>query len=228
MLQQTQVSRVLTKYQEFLELFPDFSSLSSAPLRDVLRAWQGLGYNRRALAIKQIARQVVDQFKGQLPDDPEILRTFPGIGPYTASAIVTIAFNKPGVFIETNIRTVFQYIFLKNSTRNDDRAILPYVEATLDNKNPREWYYALFDYGTMIKRKLKAELLQTNQKQTTFKGSDREIRGKIIHLLLSRESFDAGELITQLRCGEERAQYILKQLHTEGFIVNKNDRIYIK
>lgn len=218
MLQQTQTSRVVSKYNEFISTFPDFFDLARAPLRDVLRVWQGLGYNRRALALQRTAQQVVAQFDGQLPSNPEVLQRLPGIGPYTAAAIAAIAFKKPTVFIETNIRTVFLYFFFKKADRITDRDLIPLVEATLDRENPREWYYALFDYGAMIKRQRKDTPRTLHHTQSDFRGSSREIRGHVIRLLLTRESIAEQELISLLSHNGERVKHILTQLHEEGFI----------
>jgi len=228
MLQQTQTARVMSKYTEFLSAFPTFFKLARAPLRDVLLVWQGLGYNRRALALRRTAQEVVARFSGQLPSDPEVLQTLPGIGPYTATAVAAIAFNRPTVFIETNIRSVFLHCFFKKSDQIADRDILPLVEATLDRKNPREWYYALFDYGAMIKRQRKDIPGTTHHPQPVFRGSNREIRGQIIRTLLSRGSVPEQELISLVTCDTERMRHILRQLYEEGFIDNVDSMIRIK
>ncbi len=111
MLQQTQVQRVMGKYEPFINAFPDFSSLARAPLRLILKQWQGLGYNRRAIALKLISRRIMEEFHGELPSSVETLMTLPGIGRATASAISAFAFHIPSVFIETNIRRVFIHGF---------------------------------------------------------------------------------------------------------------------
>src|SRR5574337_224310 len=116
MLQQTQVQRVMGKYEPFINAFPDFSSLARAQLRMIMRQWQGLGYNRRAIALKQIAQRVMEEFHGELPSSVETLMTFPGIGRATASAISAFAFHIPAVFIETNIRRVFIHVFFHDRT----------------------------------------------------------------------------------------------------------------
>jgi len=219
---------VVSKYNEFLTAFPDFLTLARASLREVLQVWQGLGYNRHALALQQTAKQVVARFNGQLPSDPEVLQQFPGIGYYTAAAVVAIAFNKPTVFIETNIRTVFLNYFFKKSENVPDRDILPFVEATLEHENPREWYYALFDNGAMLKRQRKAISRVGEHKQSHFRGSNREIRGQIVRLLLTRESISARELIKVLNQNGERVRHILVQLQHEGLIETADDLIRIR
>ena len=111
MLQQTQVERVTVKYPAFIAAFPDFPSLAGAPLSDVLAVWQGMGYNRRAISLQKCARRVVEEYDTSLPQDPEVLETFPGIGRATAASICAFAFNMPVIFIETNIRRVFIHFF---------------------------------------------------------------------------------------------------------------------
>jgi len=228
MLQQTQTSRVVSKYIDFISHFPDFFTLAQAPLRDVLQVWQGLGYNRRALALQQTARKVVTQFDGHLPSNLDVLRKLPGVGPYTASAVAAFAFNKPTVFIETNIRAVFTYFFFKERENTTDRDILPLVEITLDRTNIKEWYYALFDYGAMIKRQCKQITSTMHRAQSTFKGSNREKRGNIIRLLLLRESITQHELAHTLSLKREHVRQLLTQLHDEGFIEIRGNVIRIK
>lgn len=152
MLQQTQTGAVSEKFLKFIDLFPDFLSLSQASLEEVLKAWHGLGYNRRAVALKRIAEMIANDYNGNLPDSVDELKLFPQIGPNTASSIVAFAFNKPTIFVETNIRRVYIYFFFPQNNNISDKEILPLVEKTLDKSNPREWYYALMDYGVMLKK----------------------------------------------------------------------------
>ena len=116
MLQQTQTFRVADKFDRFVQVFPDFHTLAQAPFAGVLSLWKGLGYNRRALYLQHIAQRVVRDHAGVLPCDLHVLQTFDGIGPATASSILTFAFNKPEVFIETNIRAVFLHHFFPKET----------------------------------------------------------------------------------------------------------------
>ena len=218
MLQQTQTSRVVSKYSEFISTFPDFFALAKAPLRDVLLVWQGLGYNRRALALQRTAQEIVAHFDGQLPSGPEVLQQFRGIGQYTAAAVAAIAFNKPTVFLETNIRTVFLHHFFEKSEKITDRNIFPLVKATLVKENPREWYYALFDYGAMLKRKRKAIARITRHRQSPFRGSNREMRGQIVRILLNRESITEQELAAFLNEKNGRVRKIITEMQEESFI----------
>ena len=228
MLQQTQVERVTGKYVEFISAFPDFHALAQAPLQKILTVWHGLGYNRRALALKKIAEIVVTSYNGSLPSSPEVLQTLPGIGTYTASALAAFAFNQPTVFIETNIRTVFIHFFFQNKSGVKDSELRPLVETTLDASHPRRWYYALMDYGVMLKKQYK----NTNRrsahyhKQTPFKGSNRQLRGMILKMLTHETSMSERELVHTLKTEPSRVKDILIQLQTEGFI-RKNGTNYL-
>jgi A/G-specific adenine glycosylase len=181
MLQQTQAARVVPKYQEFINLFPTVQALANAPLADVLKAWSGLGYNRRAKFLWQAAEQI----KGSFPNTVEELVALPGVGVNTAGAILAYGFNKPVVFIETNIRTVYIHHFFADRLDVHDKEIVPIVEATLDKEYPREWYWALMDYGVYIKVTVGNTSRNSKHyaKQSTFVGSKRQIRGRVIKLL---------------------------------------------
>ncbi len=230
MLQQTQTGRVTEKFLQFKNKFPDFKALSNAPLGDVLLAWQGLGYNRRAIALKNISELVINEFDGGLPDSVEELKKFPQIGHNTASSIVAFAYNKPVYFIETNIRRVFIYFFFPKRNKIDDKEILPLVESTLDKKNPREWYYALMDYGVML-RKTHPELNKRSahyRKQAPFKGSDRQVRGKILKQLLKISESTTIELSQKLNVNLNKLKRILLQLEKEGFISIDGSKISIQ
>jgi len=186
MLQQTQVSRVLEKYPEFLKKFPTVETLANAPLAEVLRVWQGMGYNRRARYLRESAQKILNDHRGQVPKDERALLSLPGVGHYTANAILAFAHNEPRIFIETNIRRVYISHFFENRSEVSDKEILTTVEQTLDTKNPREWYYALMDYGAhlpKVARKNSNTQSKHYTKQSTFKGSLRELRGKIIRAL---------------------------------------------
>ena len=225
MLQQTQTGAVSEKFLKFITLFPDFNTLNQAPLDDVIKAWHGLGYNRRAIALKKIAEKVIKDYNGELPYSLKILEDLPQIGHNTASSIISFAFNKPTVFIETNIRRVFIYFFFPNKKNVKDKEILPLIENVLDKENPRKWYYALMDYGVMLK-KTHPELNKRSahyKKQAAFKGSNREIRGNILKLLLDRGEILERDLIEKFKIESERLNKILNQLTKEGFITRNND-----
>ncbi len=221
MLQQTQVSRVIQKYPQFLAAFPDFQTLATAHNADVLSIWQGMGYNRRALNLQRLAKIVVHKYRGQLPSDPIELKLLPGIGPGTAGSIAAFAFNAPVVFIETNIRRVFLYHFFPDAELVADSDLTPLIEATLDPDNPREWYYALMDYGAH----LAATTPNPNRRskhhsvQSKFEGSDRQIRGQIIRVLLEFPVLTAQDMVNRFPDEPpERVIRILEQLTKEGFL----------
>ena len=229
MLQQTQVGRVLAKYEEFTSRFPDFDSVSKAPLQEILGAWQGLGYNRRAIALQKICRLVVTEYGGVLPNSVDTLQTFPGIGPATAGAICAFAFNQPTVFIETNIRRVFIHFFFPNKNGVKDKEILPLVERTLDARSPRRWYHALMDYGAMLKKEEENPNRRSAHysRQAPFQGSNREIRGLILKTLLEKPELTEGELIRSVDKNPERVRPIITQLTKEGFLVRVGNRLKI-
>ncbi|OPY36689.1 MAG: G/T mismatches repair enzyme [Methanoregula sp. PtaU1.Bin051] len=132
MLQQTRVDRVIKKFPEFIAVYPTCFDLARAKLPELLSVWQGMGYNRRAIALSGCARMIVERYDGQVPRDPEILALFPGIGNATAHSIAAFAFNEPVVFIETNIRRIFIHFFFAGRDTVADRDILPLVTKTLD------------------------------------------------------------------------------------------------
>ncbi|MGZ6254557.1 MAG: A/G-specific adenine glycosylase [Candidatus Chromulinivorax sp.] len=197
MLQQTQTSRVILKFQEWLKTFPDFTTLAQASNHEILTAWQGLGYNKRGLALGKIAQIITQEHHGLLPNDPTILQTFPAIGPNTAGSICAFAFNTPTVFIETNIRTVFTHTFFKDQANIDDKQLLPLIKQTLDQSQPREWYYALMDYGVFLKSQLPKINAASKHytRQSKFEGSKRQVRGTIIKILTQVKHIDYESLL---------------------------------
>jgi len=227
MLQQTQVERVSLKYPEFMARFPDFPALAAASPADILPVWQGMGYNRRAIALQRCAARVVENYDGQLPRDPAILVTFPGIGKATASSIAAFAFNLPVVFIETNIRRVFIHFFFRDGETVSDDEILPLVERSLDRENPREWYWALMDLGTLLKKSVPNPNRRSTHytKQSAFEGSDRKIRGEILRELVSQKQMTVADITGNQEKKRERVIRILQSLETEGF-VQKNGKYY--
>ncbi len=223
MLQQTQVERALEKYQEFLTAFPDFPALARAPLAKLLLIWQGMGYNRRALALRMLSQKVVDDHRGKLPSKPEKLLALPGIGKYTAGAVAAFAFNKPVVFMDTNIRRVYIHEFFLDRDGIHDDELTPLVEQTLDTGNPRKWYNALMDYGTMLKR----ELINPNRRsvhytrQSPFENSNRQVRGRVLKILVAGAPLTSAQIVKRSGIDPERVRKNLVQLTAEGFIKKK-------
>lgn len=246
MLQQTQAPRATPRFESFIARFPDWQTLAKASTADVLSEWQGLGYNRRALYLKKIAETVTKK-SPKKSSDPDLPRTatelmsLPGIGPNTAGSILAFAWNIPYPFIETNIRTVFIHFFFKNAENKkkiSDKDILVLVEKTLPNhpssspdQSVRDWYYALMDYGTMLKRDLRAQKLidpshhsKHYKKQSTFKGSNRELRAALLRSILKKSGGTASDLISEFTSkvhSHRTPETILKNLaalEKEGFI----------
>ena len=219
MLQQTQVTRVLPKFEEFIHTFPNWKSLAASDTSQLLRVWSGLGYNRRALALRKIAKIVAQN--GTLPRTMETLRELPGIGPNTAGSILAFAFNQPVVFIETNIRSVFIHHFFEDRTDIADSELLPLIEATLDQKHPREWYSALMDYGSWLKQQTPnpSRKSATHVTQTKFKGSLREARGAVVKHLLSRPNQTVAALAKATHIDRARIVAACEALKKEGTVI---------
>jgi len=221
MLQQTQVARALQKHPSFVAAFPDFAALATAPTAAVLAVWQGMGYNRRALNLQRIAQTIVQDYVGQLPRDPAELVKLPGIGPGTAGAIAAFAFNEPVTFIETNIRRVFLHHFFADHTDVPDSDLLPLITKALDRSQPRQWYYALMDYGAHLAATIPNPNRRSQHytRQSRFEGSDRQIRGAIIRLLLEFPILTAQDVVNRFpNEPPDRVMRIMDQLTKEGFL----------
>jgi A/G-specific adenine glycosylase len=219
MLQQTGVERVVPKYQSFLKKFPNARALADSPLSSVLREWQGLGYNRRGKMLHEAAKNIVKEYDGKVPKSLEALKALPGIGEYTAKAVRAFAWNEPEIFIETNIRSVFiHHFFSRRHIPVSDAELMHHIERAVDGKNPREWYWALMDYGSYLKKNIPNPSRKSahHSRQKPFKGSDREIRGAILRLL-SGASHTKKELHT-LPFERGRIDRQLQALIKEGFV----------
>ncbi|KKS85697.1 MAG: A/G-specific adenine glycosylase [Parcubacteria group bacterium GW2011_GWA2_43_11] len=228
MLQQTQVARVIPKYRVFLKQFPTIQLLATASLRDVLVAWQGLGYNRRAQALHKLAGVVVEEYMGKMPTGYEVLLGLPGVGPYTASAVCAFAYNVPRPMLETNIRTVFFHHFYADKKQVSDPELLLLADEILDTKNPREWYWALMDYGAFLKESGVRVNSTSKQytKQSKFKGSDREVRGALLRVLTEGSTTEKN-LQKQTTFSLEKIQEQLTKLQREGLVQKKRNRWYV-
>jgi A/G-specific adenine glycosylase len=246
MLQQTQVSRVAKFYPRFVARFPNFRALARARTADVLRAWQGMGYNRRALALQKLSRVVLERFNGRLPRERAALEALPGVGKATAGAIRAFVWNEPEVFIETNIRRAFIHsFFMKRPLRRKvtDGELMRYIKRTLDEENPREWYWALMDYGAWlgavgragergnaIGRKTFANPNRRSaryRRQAPFAGSDRELRGKVLAILLRRKVATLAALTEAAQGRYERVKSVAAALIREGFLEKRGTSVSI-
>jgi len=229
MLQQTQVIRVIPKFNAWMERFPDAGSLALAPVDELLRLWSGLGYNRRALALHRACGILVDEFNGAIPADEAALRSLPGIGIYTSRAILAFAFDKPTVFLETNIRTVFLKHFFPGETGVPDKALEAVAGAVLDAAAPRRWYTALMDYGADIKRVEGNHSLRgaAYRKQAPFATSFRRVRGAVLKKLVEGKPLTIDELYATLPFSRENIEKCAGALVREGFAVYDGDRMKI-
>lgn len=224
MLQQTQVSRVIPKFNAFMAAFPTVESLASVQLAGVLQQWQGLGYNRRAKYL-WLSAQAIRQ-TGRFPDSlPELIK-LPGVGKNTAGAILAYAYNQPVIFIETNIRTVIIHHFFTDTDEVADDLVAKCVEQTLDHENPREYYWALMDYGSHLKSTFGNASKRSKHyiKQSAFLGSKRQIRGAVIRELTNGPR-DFGELSDQI--ADERLTTVIADLVSEGLIRSNNKRYHL-
>lgn len=251
MLQQTQVSRVDGRWQRWLERFPSVDALAAASSADVLDEWQGLGYNRRALALWRAAVQVAEEHAGQMPRDERELRALPGIGPATAAGIRAFAYDLPGIYLETNVRSVFLHELFPDAQDVPDAAIAPLVEQACPSSpieiagvdapcTPRTWYYALLDYGFHLKRTLPnpSRRSRSNARQSRFEGSHRQKRAAVVRLLLDARAqgqgllpADVADALTASEAAAGRAPVdeayardILGQLAREGFCHEQGGR----
>ena len=220
MLQQTQTERVKRFYERFISSFPTLPSLAKAPTRELLMLWQGLGYNRRALALRSLAREVCANHGGVLPRTIAELEELPGVGPYTAGAVLAFAFGTPVVLIETNIRNVLLEAFFRNRKNVKDAEILPVIAACVSARDPRRWYWALMDYGASLKSRSRGlnRLSAHYHRQSPFKGSNRELRGKIVKLLAEGRPGNCGLLCRITGEKKERVRHVLQALANEGFL----------
>jgi len=218
MLQQTQAPRVVAKYKEFLKNFPTIKTLAKAPLKKVVLVWQGLGYNRRAVNLHRAAK-AISKLRS-FPKTKQALINLSGIGSTTAGDTLAFAFNKPEIVIETNIRTVFIHCFFKDKKSVHDKEILPLIEKTLDKKNPREWYFALMDYGASLKKTYSNPSRRSKHyaKQSPFKGSNRELRSKILKYFLVYGKHPATIVAKALSMPNEIVKNNIEKMKKEGLL----------
>ena len=229
MLQQTQVDRVLKKYGPFLERFPGVHVLHRSTLQEVLTEWHGLCYNRRCLALKRSARIIVEQHGGKVPDRLDLLLELPGVGRGTAAGVLCFAYGIATPYLETNIRNAFIHLFFPGRGDVRDPEILTLIEQTLDRENPRDWYYALMDYGALLKKRVGGlnDRSSLYVKQPPFEGSDRQLRGRILELLLEGHALTERDIRTRVSENTVRVSRIVADLIREGFIAQRGNRFRI-
>lgn len=227
MLQQTQVPRVVPKFEAFIERFPDEQTLASASLADVLRMWQGLGYNRRAKFLHEAAKMILEEFGGVFPESEADILRLPGVGKNTAGAIRAYAFNMPSIFVETNVRTVYIHHFFADNFTVDDKQIIGLLEATIDRNNPRQFYQNLMDYGSWLKSQGVRNISQSRhyKKQSPLKGSVREVRGQIVRALSEEAMTEA--LLRRTISSDERFTAALDGLLKEGIVQQSGGQLHL-
>lgn len=227
MLQQTQVERVVPKFREFMKKFPTVRALARARGGNVLRAWQGLGYNRRAQNLGKAAKAVTARFGSRIPEGERDLASLPGVGPYTAAAVRAFAWNRPALLLETNIRAAILHWFFPRARRVPDAALLPVIEAVQDRRNPRRWYSALMDYGADLKRSVPNPSRQSahHARQLAFRGSRRELRGTILALAARSRSVKVSDVRKALPRPQEEVAACLADLVREGFLVRLREDV---
>lgn len=228
MLQQTQVSRVLKYYPKFLHRFSTPHSLASAPRYEIMRLWQGMGYNRRAIMLQMAAQYIVRHLKGIIPSQKDDLVKLPGVGPATAGAVTAFAYNKPVILVETNIRRAVLHHFFSRKSKVLEEDIEKILKRTLNLRRPREWYWALMDYGASLPRISGSNdniRSATYRVQRKFRGSRRQIRGEIVKQLAggAPQAIYAKQLSTNVMNETEKFSQatfisILNSLRQDGIV----------
>lgn len=251
MLQQTQASRVVPYFDEWMSTFPDLESLADAPLQLVLSLWRGLGYNRRGLWLKQAAERTVAEHRAswsdgraELPADLKCLLALPGIGPSTAAGIMAFGFGLPAVYLETNVRTVFLHELYADAQGVPDSAIVPLVERAMDEARGRgigvaEWYYALLDHGAFLKRTVPNPSRRSahHATQSRFEGSRRQKRAWLLRAVMDEPGLGVDEYAARLARQEEDlgrqapsvadVTDIIDALTAEGLLAIEDGRVSI-
>ncbi|MEE8722239.1 MAG: adenine glycosylase [Eggerthellaceae bacterium] len=238
MLQQTQVKRVLGYWERFLAHFPTVDALAAGSTSDVLELWQGLGYNRRALALKRCCEQCARDHAGALPKTSDELEALPGIGPATAAGVVAFAYNRPAVYLETNVRSVFLHELFPEREQVPDRELVPYVADTCPATGARAWYYALLDYGAYLKTQVENPSRRSRQytRQSAFEGSHRQKRSFVLKCVLAQpEGVSAAEVARRLNAFEREQgrgdvpasafDRLVAELADEGFFTAEDGRL---
>ena len=232
MLQQTQADRVVPKYISFLKKFPKIKTLASSSRKEVLTLWSGLGYNRRAVALHDAAKILIAEHDSTVPKEKKALLTLPGVGEYTAGAVLAFAYNKPVIIIETNIRTVLLHHCVQKKKEVTDETIGMFVEQLLQDAlkrrvKPRIFYSAMMDYGAH----LKSQGVRTNArskhyiKQSKFDGSIRQARGALLRLFISAEKGISKKQLQTLQV--KRMNEGLAGLLTERLVEKRGKYYYL-
>lgn len=221
MLQQTQVDRVIPKYHAFLERFPSLNDLAAASTADVLRAWQGLGYNRRAVNLKRLAETAVREYGGELPSAVEDLEKLPGVGKYTARAVASFAFGAQVPVVDTNVRRVLSTFAGRDLT---ERETWDLAARLLPEGRAADWNGALMDYGALVQ---KAVPRRSGKKTEPFGTTNRFWRGRIVDALRLHGALNMDDLLNALpypNRDEVRVRGLVRALHEEGMVEYDSSR----
>lgn len=234
MLQQTQVARVKEKYAEFVKKFPTVQILANAPLGDVLRAWSGLGYNRRAKYLHHCAKEVVEKHQGKFPSSYEELVKLPGIGRSTAGALLAFAFDEDTPMIDTNIRRILVRTFFNGKNVPSDKELYAFASSLIPKGKGRVWNYAMLDLGaTTCTARNHADDCPINtlhgkvsdfvykKPQKKFAGSERFYRGKLLKHLAQQTSLTSAQVAKVLADYPHDRAVLLKKMAGEGMIVKR-------
>lgn len=236
MLQQTQVTRVLGRWEAWMRLFPTVDALAAADTATVLEQWQGLGYNRRALALKRACEACARDFGGALPKDEAGLLALPGVGPATCAGVRAFAYGEKAVYIETNVRTVFIHELFPDRESVPDKEVRPLVEQTCPDERVRDWYYALLDWGAYLKQTTVNPSRRSAHytRQSAFEGSRRQKRAEALRFVLAHPGCALPEVAAHLDeveraagrggVGEALAASIVRDLASEGFFREEDGR----
>ena len=234
MLQQTRVERVLQFWENWMSLWPNPRSLAKAEMEEVLRAWCGLGYNRRCFYLKHTASIIVNKYNSIIPKTSKELLELPGVGPYMAGAIACFGYNSPEVFIETNIRSAVLHCFFPDKNDIKDKEIFPVLQAALDyciqkGDAPKVWYYALMDYGAMLKKTGNPGRRSAHYaRQSPFIGSFRQARGKVMRTLASMGPSKAEEIAIVSGLATDKLYRVLERLEKESMVAETEGVYRIK
>jgi A/G-specific adenine glycosylase len=230
MLQQTQASRVVPAYERFLAALPSLDRLAAASVASVIREWDGLGYNRRAVAISRAARAIVSAHDGVVPRDPAALRSLPGVGPYTAAAVASIAYGVPVAAIDTNVRRVVSRVWATVPGVVDRAATV-----WLDPFDPGGWNQAVMDLGREVCRPRprctgcplapscrsagSPPRVEPARAASPFEGSARQVRGAVVRELRRSARPTLASLSAAIACDVDVVASAVRALHADGLVV---------
>jgi len=250
MLQQTQVERVLPKYEQWLAAFPTLQRLAEAPAAEVIRLWAPLGYNGRAVRLQDIARQCLERHGGRMPGTFEELRQLKGVGRYTAGAIACFAYEQPVTFWDTNVRRVLSRLFLGHQAEPSEREIEELADQVLPPGQAYDWHQALMDLGAticsarnprcdqcpamdvcaahpaiLLAPRMLAERKAGYQAQP-FETTNRYFRGRVVDALRERSPLPLAELAGRFGRNEpEWLERLLTGLERDGLLVRRGAEI---